>query len=119
MTESNEVVTGFKGFNNDPDPARWTLNARIFYAMINCPEAPHDINVSLQMAKMGILSKGVPMELYHDIGMVGCSIVYMDYARAVKDYSKARETKFAGEDPKAGFKRIVGMKPKMDEGISL
>lgn len=65
----------------------------IFEAMIKCPKPPHIINTAMQMQSEGTLTPKLPAHLRHCISVVPCSLDYLDYARAVKQYSDSRQGK--------------------------
>lgn len=86
----------FYGFNpgHDKQPKLWPIRSRIFHAMTQCPEAPHQINTALQMDRLGILQDGDITYMQHLVVICPCPLDYADYAKAVKEYSVKRLVKY-------------------------
>jgi replicative DNA helicase len=108
----------FRGCVKTDKPERWVWRARIFYAMTLCELPPHQINVANKMFNLGILQNGDCALMSHLISVVPCSLDYMDYAKAVKNYSVKRQVKYLAErgDLK-GLHKLT--KSDFDEGIIL
>jgi len=110
----------FFGFNpgHDKQPKLWPVNSRIFYAMTQCPDPPHQINTALQMDRLGILQDYDIAYMQHLVVICPCPLDYLDYAKAVKEYSTKRLVKYhAGKGNLRAIRNLT--KPVFDEGICL
>jgi len=88
---------------SDP-PDRWTWRARMYYAMLQCELPPHTVNVAKKMVELEILHDKDLSLMAHCVAVVPCSLDYLHYARAVKDYSLQRKVKYHAA--KGNFKRL-------------
>jgi len=68
------------------------LNQQIYKAMLNCSEAPHQINVARKMVELGVLGKYAIAHMSHCISVSPNSMDYIDFAKAVKYYSELRRS---------------------------
>lgn len=94
----------FTGCVREHKPWQWVPIARIYFAMTKCELPPHRINVALQLANMNILqAKDVPLMDWCEI-VTPCSLDYMHYAKAVKEYSIKRQVKHYAE--KGNLKKV-------------
>jgi hypothetical protein len=84
----------FRGCTRTDRPDRWIWRARVFYAMLQCELAPHIINVSHKLFELNMLEVMDCSLMMSCAANVPCSLDYMDYARAVKDYSIKRQAKY-------------------------
>ena len=64
--------------------------ARIYRAMLTCPEAPHQINVAIELTRTGVIEPLDIAYMCRCISLVPTSLDYLDYAKAVVILSEAR-----------------------------
>ncbi len=80
------------------DPVeRWVWRARFFYAMTKCTLPPHEVNLANKLTELGLLLKHDVQLMAHCVSLVPCSLDYLHYAKAVKDYSIQRQVKYWAE----------------------
>lgn len=94
----------FEGCFLKDKPYIWPPHARVYYAMLYCENSPHQVNVALQMDKLGILRLEDCAHLAYYIRMTPCSLDYLDYANAVKEYSTMRQVKYHAD--KGNFEKL-------------
>lgn len=94
----------FKGCSQSDKPAYWATNPKIYYAMLKCDLPPHIIAVSRKLVELDLLDIKHPAYMRHLEYSVPCSLDYLHYARAVKEYSLQRQVKYHAE--KGNFGRI-------------
>jgi replicative DNA helicase len=89
-------------------PDRWPRRARVFYAMTQCENSPHQVNVALKMVQLNILQDGDCVQLCCYVASCPCSLDFMDYARAIRDYSIKRQAKeLANKGDFNGLRRLT------------
>ncbi len=81
----------FYGYYEKQALVRQTRHARIFYAMTKTERPPHQITTAQEMNRLGILQSGDCAYLCHLVSMCPCSLDYVDYAKAVREYSLQRQ----------------------------
>lgn len=64
--------------------------SRIFSAMQQCSLPPHQINTARSLHEINKLEKNDCAYLCHLVSICPCSLDYLDYAKAVKEYSNQR-----------------------------
>ena len=97
--EAIDIISGivtladFKGYLASQPTERQSIHSRIFYAMVKSDNPPHQIVTAQTMNKLGLLQNGDCAYLCRLVSFCPCSLDYMDYANAVKDYSQQRDGK--------------------------
>jgi len=89
-TSSIITLADFKGYLASQVTERQPIRSRIFYAMVKSNNPPHQIATAQTMNKLGLLQSGDCAYLCRLVSLCPCSLDYMDYAKAVKDYSHQR-----------------------------
>jgi len=89
--------TDFNGCWLKDRPFSWPVHARVYFAMTQCETAPNQVTVALQMAKLDILQLHDCMHLSHYVAYCPCSLDYLHYAKAVKEYSTLRQVRYHAE----------------------
>jgi hypothetical protein len=84
----------FRGCLPNDKPERWVWRGRIYYAMTLLDIPPNEINVALKMEQLGILQDKDCSLLCHCVWLCPCSLDYLYYAKAVKEYSMKRQAKY-------------------------
>jgi len=83
----------FRGCVATDKPWMWIWRARVFYAMTLCESSPHIINVAHKLAELNLLEPYDCSLMAQCESNTPCSLDYLDYAKAVKDYSVKRQIK--------------------------
>ncbi len=83
ISEVNKIVKSEDFYGVD-------RNSRVFEAMLRT-EHPHQIGVAQTLYRNGKLASGDISYLCHLVFQCPCSLDYLDYAKAVKTYSLARQ----------------------------
>jgi hypothetical protein len=108
----------FRGCNPTDKPEHWVWRARFFYAMTKCTLPPHSVNLANKLAELELLQRHDVSLMAHCIWQVPCSLDYMHYAKAVKDYSIRRQIEYYAS--KGDIKQLHRLtKPEYEDGIKL
>lgn len=96
ITEVSAILgpTDFINAYPNVNPHDWPRHARIFYAMLQSQDPPNELVVAHSMVDLGILQELDIAYFSHCIASCPCSLDYLIYARAVKDYSIKRQVRY-------------------------
>lgn len=75
----------------EPSHFKYTINRRIYSAMLSCPLPPHQINVANELFTRNILEPDDCSFLAYLVSLVPCSLDYIDYAKSVLQFSQVRQ----------------------------
>lgn len=84
----------FRGCSVNDKPLYWSINPRIYYAMLQTPDPPNIITVSLQLVKLNLFNLKYPAYMAECEYKCPCSLDWEYYAKAVKEYSLRRQARY-------------------------
>ena len=110
-------IIDFEGCFLKVNPFNWPVHARVFYAMLKCDNPPHEINTASSMNTLGILKIHDCVHLAHYVSICPCSLDYLDYAKAVRQYSIKKQVKYYAD--KGDFIKLnqLTRSPKYTGGV--
>ena len=95
----NQIATilqpwNFQGCSKNDKPLYWSVNPRIYYAMLQTSDPPNIISVSLQLVKLNLFDLKYPAYMAECQYKCPCSLDWEYYAKAVKEYSLQRQARY-------------------------
>jgi replicative DNA helicase len=84
----------FRGCGEKDSPAYWSVNPRIYYAMLQIVDPPNCVSVSLELVKLNLFEKEYPGYMAECEYMCPTSLDWELYAKAVKEYSLRRQARY-------------------------